>query len=101
MPANSSGCDTLGLLLFILSTSEFFHMVENEYTAFYAVISRSLSCPQVTELLNQELPATDTWCSSSTLGSVVRRRVLGWLAGIGFALLFIVISLLLVLSLRR
>ena len=56
----------LELLLFILCTSELFHIVGNhvvghaEDTTIYAVIPRPLSHSQVMELLNQDLAAINS-----------------------------------------
>ena len=55
----------LGLLLFILYTSELFHPVGNHNVGYandatiYAVISQPLSRPQVMESLNQDLTASN------------------------------------------
>ena len=56
----------LGLLLFILYTSELFHIVGNHImdyaddTTVFAVIPRALSRPQVMESLNQSLAAINS-----------------------------------------
>ena len=58
----------LGPLLFILYTSELFHIVGNhivgyaDNTTICAVIPSLLSCPQVMELLNTYLAAIHSWC---------------------------------------
>ena len=58
----------LGSLLFILHTSELFHLVENQIvgyaddTRIYAFIPRPLSSSQVMESLNRDLAAINSWC---------------------------------------
>ena len=58
----------LGSLLFILYTTNLFHIVEShimdcaDETTIYAVIYRSLSRRQVMESLNQDLAAINPWC---------------------------------------
>ena len=58
----------LGPLLFILYTSELFHIIGNRIAGYandaiiYVVIPRPLSRPQVMESLNQNLAASDSWC---------------------------------------
>ena len=55
-------------LLFILYTSELFHIVGNHTVGYadnamiYADIPRQLLCPQVMESLNQNLTTINTWC---------------------------------------
>ena len=60
MPQDS----VLGPLLFILHTSELYHIVGNHIVSYAddAVIPRPLSRPQVIESLNQKLAAIDSWC---------------------------------------
>ena len=59
----------LGPLLSILYISAHFHIVGDyivgyaDHKTIYAVISRSLSNPQVMKLLNQDLLVIDSWCS--------------------------------------
>ena len=58
----------LGSLLFMLYTSELFHIIGNHMvgyandTTIYAVFPRPLSRPQVVESLNQDLAAVHSWC---------------------------------------
>ena len=58
----------LGPLLFVLYTSQLFHIVNNHMvnhaddTAIYAFIPRPLSRHQVIESLNQDLVAIHSWC---------------------------------------
>ena len=64
MPQSS----VLGQLLFVLYTSEIFHIVGShivgyaEDSTIYAVILRPLSGPQVMELMNQDLAARLSLC---------------------------------------
>ena len=57
-----------GPLLFILYTSELFHIGGNRIvvyaddTTIYAVVPRPLSRPHVMESLNQDLAAINSWC---------------------------------------
>ena len=60
-------------LLFILYTSELFHIVGNHTVGYAddttncAVIPRPISRPQVMESLNQGLAAINSWCLKSAV----------------------------------
>ena len=78
----------LGALLFILYTSELFHIVGNSIVGFaydiatYAVIPRPLSLSQVMESLNQDLSAINSWGLNWHMRLKSKKQNLYWLASL-------------------
>ena len=91
-------------LWFILYTSELFRIIGKHIVSYAddaticAVIPRPLSHPQAMESLNQDLAAINSWYSK---WHIVRRQKPCWLVNLGPMLPVMVISLLVMLSLRR
>ena len=75
-------------MLFILHTSELFHIVENhtvgyaDDTMIYTVITRPLSCSRVIKSLNQDLKAIYSWCLKRQVRLNLKRLSICWLAGL-------------------
>ena len=69
-------------------------------TMIYAVIPIPLSRPQLMELLNQDFAAIYSSCLKWQMRFFKTRLNLWWLAGFGPVLPVVVISLLVVMSLR-